>query len=148
MENSTESTDNPNVDNYSEHTSIQSTEGISHRVGHVLLAFGMAINVNTIQVVLLPTGIHTMQEYLRCRREIRVFDELPKEDQALFPLKQTTFVGLVYDEPSAMCTRLFTSRTTDQTRKKAPNSFDWLCCWCIQRLDLCTFCEIDISDSE
>lgn len=116
-------------------------EKASHCVAHVLLAFGAGSNVRWMRKVVLPTGVHTIEQFHKSRlRVVRQWDELDDAQRQRFPLQRATFVGIVYDDVSQECTLYYTCRTDERSRKAAPFDFDWLCAWCMERVDLCDLC--------
>lgn len=116
----------------------------AHRVSHVLLAFGAASNVRWLRMVVLPTGVHDIEQFYKSRlRTVRQWSELSDTEQSRFPLRRAKFVGSVYDDATRECIQYYTCCTDERSRKAAPLDFDWLCAWCVERVDLCDLCILD-----
>lgn len=121
---------------------------ISHRVGRVLLAFGACGDVRWLRKVILPTGVHSIEEFHQRSRlyntdAVRQWSELSGEQQRCFPLQRAKFVGSVYVDATRECTLYYTCRTNDDMRKGAASlGFDWLCAWCVDRVDVHELCAL------
>lgn len=116
----------------------------SHKVAHVLLAFGTAHHVQCVREVILPTGVQNIEEFHKSgQRMVRMLSELSEEHQRRFPLRRAKFIGIVYDESVRCATIFYTCCTDDRSRKIAMLDFDWLCGWCVRRQDLCDLCSVD-----
>lgn len=122
----------------------QRQSSVSHRLGHVLLAFSRASKVQTLRVVVLPRGVHSLEDFTRSIRPIRELSELSEYEQTVFPLRQNKFVGTIYDERRLCCTNYYTCQTELESRQKVVWSFDWTAAWCIEEVDLCELCSATV----
>lgn len=113
---------------------------VSHRLGHVLLAFSRASKVQTLRVVVLPRGVHSLEEFMRSVRPTLELSKLSEYEQTVFPLQQNKFVGTIYDEQRLRCTNYYTCQTELESRQKVLWSFDWTAAWCVEEVDLCELC--------